>query len=190
MTTPVLHLVAGPNGAGKTTFYERLLGPVTGLDFVNADLIAAEEWPGDELRHAYDASALAQQERERRLAERTSFVAETVFSHASKVDLVRGARRAGYIVILHVIVVPVDQSVRRVEERVRHGGHDVPEAKVRERHGRLWPIVREAMDLAEETSVYDNSLATDPFRKVLAYRLGQRFWEHDPPTWLPEALRS
>ena len=55
MTDPVLHVLAGPNGAGKTTFYQRVLAPVTHLRFVNADLIAAEVWPGDPVAHAYDA---------------------------------------------------------------------------------------------------------------------------------------
>ena len=34
-------------------------------------------------------------------ADRTSFVTETVFSHPSKVDLVRAAAAAGYQVTLH-----------------------------------------------------------------------------------------
>lgn len=33
---------------------------------------------------------------------------------------------------LHIVVVP-DLAVARVAERVRHGGHDVPEDKVRSR---------------------------------------------------------
>jgi ribose 1,5-bisphosphokinase PhnN len=68
VTTPVLYLLVGPDGAGKTTLFERLLEPVTGLPFVNADRIAAERWPGDELAHAYDAAAEAAQRREAYLA--------------------------------------------------------------------------------------------------------------------------
>ena len=42
MGDPVLHLLAGPNGAGKSTFYQEILGPATGLPFVNADEIASQ----------------------------------------------------------------------------------------------------------------------------------------------------
>ena len=38
--TPVLYLIVGPNGAGKTTLFERVIGPATGLEFVNADRFA------------------------------------------------------------------------------------------------------------------------------------------------------
>lgn len=185
MTTPVLHLLAGPNGAGKSTFHERILGPATGLDFVNADVIAADRWPGDETRHAYDASAIAQSERTRRLASRQSFVTETVFSHPSKIDLVRDARRSGHLVILHVIVISEEHAVRRVQYRVRNGGHFVPEDKIRERYVRLWAMVRTAVDLADEAIVYDNSGTTDPYRKVIAYRLGEQYYVNNPPRWLP-----
>ena len=56
MSTPVLHLLAGPNGSGKTTFYEQVVAPATHLPFVNADHIAADRWPGEELQHGHEAS--------------------------------------------------------------------------------------------------------------------------------------
>ncbi len=185
MTAPVLHLLAGPNGAGKSTLYERVLGPSTRLDFVNADVIAADRWPGEEARHGYDASVLAQRERTRRLASRQSFVTETVFSHPSKIDLVQVACRSGYHVILHVIFISEELAVRRVQYRVRNGGHFVPEDKIRERYGRLWAMVRTAVDLADESIGYDNSSAADPYRRILAYRLGEQYYVNNPPNWLP-----
>ena len=49
---PEMHVIAGPNGADKSTFYEHILSP-SGVEFINADLIAAELWPGQESAHAY-----------------------------------------------------------------------------------------------------------------------------------------
>ncbi|MDO9454522.1 AAA family ATPase [Nocardioides sp.] len=188
MTTPVLHLLAGPNGSGKSTFAERVLVPSTGLPFVNADVIAAREWPGAELEHAYEASRLAAAERGRLLAERSSYVTETVFSHPSKVDLVRAADAAGYLVHLHVTLVPVALSVARVSERVRRGGHDVPEAKIRERHARLWPLVVAAREVADRTTCYDNSRAADPFAEVARFEEGRLVGEAHWPAWTPTEL--
>lgn len=189
MSTPVLHLLAGPNGAGKTTFVERILAPVTGLPFINADVIAAQTWPGAEAEHAYEASRAAARRRQELLHERVSFISETVFSHPSKVELVRQATACGYLVRLHVVLVPVELSVARVAERVVRGGHDVPETKIRERHARLWTCVAQAREDADRTVFYDNSVAAQPFREVARYVEGRPMGTPGWPRWAPDELR-
>lgn len=185
---PVLHVLAGPNGSGKTTYVTRILQPVTHLPFVNADVIAAERWPDAQAAHAYDASRAAAAERARLLAEGGSFIAETVFSHPSKLDLVAEASARGYLVQLHVILIPVEVSVKRVAERVRDGGHDVPEQKIRERHARLWELVARARMTADRAEFFDNSSARHPFRRVAAYEHGLLLGEPGWPSWAPEVL--
>lgn len=187
---PVLHVIAGPNGAGKTTFYAKVLGPVTHLDFVNADLIAADRWPDAQVEHAYDAAALAAEDRARRIEARESFATETVFSHESKLALLRDAEEAGYRVVLHVILVPEELAVVRVVDRVANGGHDVPEDKVRARFGRLWRHVRDAIALVGEAHVYDNTRAAKPFRRVASFIDGQVVGSPDWPHWTPLDLRE
>ena len=172
---PVLHLLVGPNGAGKTTFAERVLLPTTHLPFVNADVIAAQ---------------LASEERSRLIAARTSFVAETVFSHQSKLALLVEAGRAGYLIAVHVVLIPVDLSVARVAHRVRRGGHAVPEDKIRGRYARLWTHVADALSLANELHVYDNSDAARPYRLVASYRDGQPAMTPAWPVWAPAELRD
>ncbi len=131
MADPVLHVIAGPNGAGKTTFYARILAPATHLEFVSADVIAADRWPGTEVEHAYDAAELATVARAERIGACRSFATETVFSHESKVALLRDAEAAGYRVTLHIVLIPEELAVARVVDRVTHGGHHVPEDKIR-----------------------------------------------------------
>ncbi|HVF76000.1 MAG TPA: zeta toxin family protein [Acidimicrobiales bacterium] len=190
MADPVLHLIAGPNGAGKSTLYDRVIGPVTKLEFVNADVIAASQWPHDVAAHAYDASRLATERRNELIAGRTSFVTETVFSHESKVDLVRAAAQAGYLVMLHVVLVPEDLAVARVANRVENDGHDVPEEKVRSRYARLWSLVAEAIPLVDEATVYDNSSASEPFRVVASFDRGVALSKPAWPRWTPKELRA
>jgi predicted ABC-type ATPase len=185
----VLHLIVGPNGAGKTTYYEEVLGPVTSLPFINADALALAHWPEDPVARAYDAGRLAAAERGRRIARRSSFVAETVFSHPSKLDLCRAALDAGYLLLLHVLLIPEELAVARVEERVRDGGHDVPVEKIRQRFGRLWRLVRQAIDLCDETEVLDNSRAATPFRRVARFEKGTLLAADWPP-WTPPDLRA
>ena len=82
MSDPVLHVIAGPTRRARPTFDAKILAPATHVELVNA-------------------------ERERRMQERTSFATETVFSHDSKVTLLRDAQQAGYRVTLHIVLVPV-----------------------------------------------------------------------------------
>ncbi len=189
MSDPVLHVVAGPNGAGKTTFFERILAPIP-LEFVNADVIAAQNWPGDPLKHAYTAARLADQRRTELLANRVSFATETVFSHESKVELIRRAVADGYLVALHVILIPEDLAVARVENRVENGGHDVPEEKVRSRHRRLRTHIGEAIALTSEAHIYDNTSARAPFRLIATFRNGALVGEPTWPLWTPTELTS
>lgn len=152
-SSPVLHLIAGPNGAGRSSLYARLLGPATGLPFVNADRIAAPRWPDDTVAHAYDAARAAAAERAALIAARRSFVTETIFSHPSKIELLEQARAHGHLTTLHVVMVPEDLSVVRVGLRVWAGGHDVTEAKIGACYRRLFALVADAADTVDETVV-------------------------------------
>jgi len=187
---PVLHVIAGPNGAGKTTFYLRVLRPATHLDFVNADVIAAERWPDAIGEHGYDAAELAAVERDHRIQARRSFATETVFSHESKLSLLHQAGEAGYLVSLHIILIPEDLAVARVINRVANGGHHVPEDKVRSRYGRLWGHLGEAVRLVDDARVYDNTRAAEPFLLVATYLDGRVTGDPQWPSWSPPELRA
>jgi len=190
MPDPVLYLLAGPNGAGKSTLYDKVIGPTTHLEFVNADLIATERWPEDATGKAYEAAAIAARRRSQLIEARVSFVTETVFSHESKLDLVHDAVDAGYLVTLHVVMVPEALAVARVASRVGVGGHAVPEEKIRERYARLWPLVASAVGVVDAARVYDNSRATDPLRVVASFERGWIVGHVEWPSWTPNALRS
>ena len=183
-----LDLVVGPNGAGKSTFVRLTLAPVLPhATFVNADLIAQQRWPDDPETHSYEAARIAARTRKALTARREPFIAETVFSHPSKLDLPREAAAAGYYRAVHVVLVPEAVAVARVAARVVAGGHTVPEDKIRGRYQRLWPLVAEAIVLADTATVYDNSQRKGP--SVVAdfshgFVVGKPLW----PDWTPEAL--
>ena len=117
-----------------------------------------------------------------------SFITETVFSHHSKVALVTQAVALGYLVNLHVMLVPADLAVARVAERVRRGGHQVPEEKIRQRYARLLKLIVEARALADRSNFYDNSRARNPFRVVAIYERGRLVGQADWPAWTPTVL--
>jgi len=185
-----LHVVIGPNGSGKTTFVTEFLAQeLPGYVYVNADEIAKARWPANPGAHAYEAAQVAAETRAQLIASGRSFIAETVFSHPSKLDLIRSAQEASYQVVLHVMLVPEELAVRRVAYRVRAGGHDVPERKIRERYHRLWPLVARAISIADRAVVYDNSRTVGPARVAAVFAgllVGGVTW----PEWAPEPMVS
>jgi predicted ABC-type ATPase len=185
-----LDLVVGPNGAGKSTFVELTLAPLLrGCVLVNADEIAKQRWPQDPTAHAYDAAKIAADTRLKLIELSRPFIAETVFSHPSKLELIDVAHAAKYTVVLHVLLIPEDLAVTRVQYRVRAGGHDVPEAKIRERFSRLWRLVAGAIARADTARVYDNSQRAGP-RIVAQMSAGLTVGGPSWPAWTPDALRS
>jgi predicted ABC-type ATPase len=181
----------GPNGAGKTTFVTHILSaqlPV-GVPFVNADEIGRQRWPEDPAAHAYDAAAMAERTRAKLLVGGISFIAETVFSHPSKVALVRVAKLSGYTVILHVLLIPEVLAVQRVAYRVQAGGHNVPEQKIRERYVRLWNNVAASVPLVDTVIVYDNSHHSGP-AIVAEFQGGMAQGPIACPGWTPQPLRA
>lgn len=185
-----LDLIVGPNGSGKTTFVSQFLTPnLPTSAFVNADEIARARWPDDPAAHAYEAAQVAQETRAALLAAGHSFIAETVFSHPSKVQLALDAKESGYTVILHVLLVPEELAVLRVAYRVRAGGHDVPEQKIRERYKRLWTNVALAAAFADKATFYDNSRNEGP-QIVAELTAGMSTDRARWPDWTPQPLRT
>jgi predicted ABC-type ATPase len=185
-----LDLVVGPNGAGKSTFVELVLADLRhGVPFVNADEIAKVRWPDDPAAHSYDAARVAERTRIRLIEAGAPLIAETVFSHPSKLELIDAARAAGYTVALQVLLVPEDLAVARVAHRVAAGGHPVPEEKIRARYRRLWPLVAEAVARSDTARIWDNSRRDGPEEVALfagGVPIGRCRW----PGWTPDALPS
>lgn len=186
--TARLDLVVGCNGAGKTTLITTHLQPLLRTPFVNADEIAKQRWPDAPEAHAYDAAAVAAQTRSALISRHRSFIAETVFSHPSKLDLIDQAHDHGFRVVLHIVVVPESLAVERVRFRVAGGGHAVPVDKIRQRYHRVWPLAVTAVDRCEQTTIYDN--------RGRRTRMLVRFFDGVPeappnwPDWVPPVFRD
>lgn len=185
-----LDLVIGSNGAGKSTFVELTLAPLLpGSVFVNADEIAKQRWPDDPAAHAYDAARVAADTRARLIELGRSFIAETVFSHPLKLELLDAAHAAAYTVVLHVLLIPQELAVQRVRHRVSAGGHDVPEEKIRHRYQRLWPLAAAAIMRSDSATVYDNSGLKGP-RIVAQFSGGIAIGLSTWPSWTPQELST
>ena len=160
MIPPNLYIVAGPNGAGKTTFAKEFLPNYANcLDFVNADLIAEGISPFSPERGAIRAGRLML-DQIRLLADRNrDFGFETTLAGKSHARLLAKLKNKGYRIHLYFLWVGnVDIALERIADRVRRGGHNVPEKIVRRRFNRglpnLFGLYRPLLDF---WVIFDNS---------------------------------
>jgi len=178
-------MIAGPNGAGKSTLYKTRIAPKLSAAFINADDIQREELADRDVKAAYEAARIAAERRNEYLEDRKSFVTESVFSHPSKLELIKEAKEIGYrVMVLHVSVDAPDLSVARVGERVKEGGHDVPEEKIRERFKRNGALIRQAVILSDVAHIYDSSKLNHPLVRVMSFMRGKpSFVVEQLPQW-------
>jgi len=183
---PTLIVLAGPNGAGKSTFYETRVAPSLSVPFISAYIIQREELKHHDVNTVYTAAGIASMRRSKYLQQKTSFATESVFSHPSKLDLITEAKRVGYrIMVFHISVGDPALSVARVAERVKEGGHDVPEEKIRARYDRNGPLIMEAVQLSEAAHIFDNSRFNLPPQRVMSFISGKlSFAIEQLPGWV------
>ena len=182
---PTLFLIVGPNGAGKTTFYETVLKNRVAAPFINADIIQRDELKDPSMEASYAASRIAAERREAHIQKGESFVSETVFSHRSKLSLIKSAREAGFrIVMFHLDIVSGDLAVARVKARVSEGGHPVPDEKILQRYARNKSLIRQAVLLADAALIFDSSALNTATRRLAKIAHGRlELIEDDRPAW-------
>ena len=178
-------VLAGPNGAGKSTTAPHLLRGAYSVDeFVNADTIALG-------LSAYRPEAVAvaagrvMLERVRHLAAaRRDFAFETTLAGRGHARWLRQLRTSGYRAHLIFLSLPNPElAVARVAERVREGGHHVPEEVVRRRFvAGVTNLFRLYLDSVGSWQVYDNADLPGP-RLVASRGGGQKLNVVDPVAW-------
>ena len=88
----------------------------------------------------------------------TKFTIETVMSHPSKLDFMRLAKEKGFKVYLYFVsLVDPELNKRRVQTRVAQGGHNVNEEKISQRYYRTMDNLLEALRIADQAYLFDNS---------------------------------
>lgn len=160
MAEPKIVIIAGPNGAGKTTFARAFLPQEAQvLRFINADLIAAGLSPFAPEAAALRAGRLMLDELDACTRRRESFAFETTLSGLAYLRHIGAWRRAGYHVSLFFLALPDPElAVARVAERVRQGGHHIPDDVVRRRfHAGRDNFEQRYRQAVDAWALYDNS---------------------------------
>ena len=157
---PQLFILAGCNGAGKTTTAKILLPEfLGGIEFVNADIIAANLNPDFPESVAFQAGRIMLERVDVLLSEKSSFALETTLATKSYVGLTKKAQLLGYeVVLMYFWLESYDMALKRVAKRVREGGHFIPDEDVKRRYeGGIRNLVDLFIPVVNHWSVYDNS---------------------------------
>jgi len=148
-----LYLIAGANGSGKTTLAHELLREETSLTFLNADETAAKI--GDSAGISAGRTILT--DTANMLADGNSFVMESTISGNYHLRVLDEAREKGYeIILIYVFLDAIELNLVRIKNRVRLGGHNVPEADVVRRFYRSVKNFGNVAKLADSWKLYYN----------------------------------
>lgn len=184
---PSLIALAGPNGAGKSTAGPGLLKNTLGVtEFVNADLIAQGLSPFAPERVPVAAGRIMLRRLRELSRRRATFAFETTLSGQGHARWIAGLIEDGYF--FHVIFLWLpgpEHAIARVADRVRRGGHNVPERVIRRRyHAGLRNFFRLYQPMATTWQLYDNASRGRLPRLVASGGKGEEVKIFDIDTWL------
>ena len=157
---PTCFIISGPNGAGKTTFALRYLPQIAGCrNFVNADLIAYGISPFDSLSAQYEAGRIFLRQIYANINKRVDFAFETTLAGRSHINLLKKLRQNNWRIVLFFLWIPsADFSRNRIRERVKHGGHNIPDNTIYRRFPRIMHnLIKVYIPLCDRVICYDNS---------------------------------
>lgn len=153
-----IFILGGPNGAGKTTASRVLLPEALHLRlFLNADEIARQLSPVDSDATALRAGRLMIERMRELVRTGQSFAFETTCSGKSYLRMLRECQQAGWRVsLLFLWLHLADECIRRVRQRVRSGGHAIPEDVIRRRYeAGIFNMRDFYLPLADSARIYD-----------------------------------
>jgi predicted ABC-type ATPase len=153
-------ILGGINGAGKTTASQRILRDAMRIPvFTNADAIARGLNAFDPESEAVQAGRVMLTHMHAMVAARRSFAFETTLAARTYARWLRDMRNDGYGVhLFYFWLRSPEVAIGRVAERVRSGGHFVPDDTIRRRYSRSVQNFLELYRPVVTTwQVYDNS---------------------------------
>ena len=155
---PQFIIVGGGNGSGKSTSAALVLPGV--IPYINADEIAKGLPEVEGENKDVRASRILINAMDEHEARREDFAIETTLASRSLAPRVRKLQEIGYgFQLLFFWLDSPELNIQRVAERVRSGGHHIPEEVIRRRYvAGLKNFFSLYMPLANTWGAYDNSI--------------------------------
>lgn len=178
-------LIAGVNGTGKSSLRGVLEGQNVSLGhIIDADKIAKENNYKNIL-----AGKKAIEEIDYCLSNNLTFTQETTLAGHRTEKTVKRARKQGYYITLYYVGLNSDkESILRIANRVRKGGHNIPEEDVIRRFGNRFDDLKKILPFCDKVIFYDNEngfvkvaeIVNNTFNFTNGYR----------PLWIKEFFTS
>ena len=160
---PIFWIIGGPNGSGKSSLYSDVDIEDFGRSvwIINPDLLSARIRDVEVLPlETADLEAVRRIKAwiEASIRAYQTIGVETVLSTDKYRRLVHEAKRRAFeFRLIYILLNSPDRNVERVRIRVAKGGHDVPEARIRERYGRSLAQLPWFLEQADQAWIFDNS---------------------------------
>lgn len=159
-------IIGGVNGAGKSSLTGVLHGIYSDLGIVvDTDSITAR-LGGDKIKGGKKAVGLIAD----CLEKGVNFTQETTLSGKKTLQTIIRAKELDYFIRLYYVgVSTAEESVLRIKNRVRKGGHNIPERDVMRRFENRFEDLKKILPYCDEVHFYDNE---NGFAEVGDYRNG------------------
>lgn len=174
-------ILSGVNGVGKSTLAGVLASVTDNFGtLVDADRLTVQ-CGGNKLEGGRQAVRLI----DGCIRRGDNFTQETTLSGGKTARTIAEARENGYFVRLYYVAVSsAEESISRIANRVRKGGHDIPEETVRRRFAKRFDDLLRVLPLVDEAVFFDNE---NGFVHVADYRGGKLTLAGNYlPGWLDE----
>jgi len=157
----LITVIAGVNGAGKSSVAGASIRQARG-EYFNPDEVARQLQSDDASLSQYDANAKAWKtgydQLDYAISQDINYTCETTLGGNSITQRLQEAIEKGIQVrIFYVGLSSPELHIERVKYRVSNGGHDIPEAKIRERYVSSIHNMMMLLPGCEQVVVLDNS---------------------------------
>ena len=134
MNKKTLYIIAGANGSGKSTLAETILEK-SNLKFLNADDIAREISPDAIDKVPITAGKIYFKRLNEYFNKNISFAVESTLSGNNIFRIISRAKQQNYkIILIYTFLKNCSICIERVKNRVKNGGHNVPEKDIIRRY--------------------------------------------------------
>ena len=178
---PIYTIIAGVNGVGKSSLSGVLRAERNDLGHtIDVDKISVESGIS-----AIEAGKTAIIKIDEYLQKELSFTQETTLSGVRMQKIVTTAKNKGYFIrLFYVGLNSCEESVKRIENRVKKGGHNIDPENLERRYKNRFDDLAKLLPYCDEVKLFDNE---NGFVEVGEYKNGELIYKGVyKPAWLRE----
>ena len=134
--------------------------------------------------NSYTVAMVADFFKDQYLKRRLSFSFETVFSHPAKIEILKKAQYLGFRTYMYFVATETPNvNLKRIQQRVKQGGHNVPEDKTVARYYRCLEQVKYALPYLNRAYFFDNTSDQSIFFAEYESEMGFQLQTELIPDW-------